>query len=102
MPTESPLAHRGCLSRQEVLAEVKTIVQEFTDVPLENTQESSALEGDLGLDSLDIVEFAMEVEEHFGITIGDDAVEQSRTIGAVVDGVLRLLSDARASKPNSL
>ena len=51
-----------------------------------------SLFNDLGYDSLDIVEATMEVEEHFNITVPDDQAEPIRTVGSIVDGVMRLLT----------
>ena len=40
---------------------------------------------DLGADSLDVVEMLMSVEDEFGIEIPDDAIEDLKTIGNVVE-----------------
>jgi acyl carrier protein len=42
-----------------------------------------------GADSLDVVELVMELEEEFEVTIPDDQAEKIRTVGDVVDCVLR-------------
>lgn len=42
-------------------------------------------------ESLDLVEIAMEVEEHFGISVPDEFGEQNHTIGEIGDRVLQLL-----------
>jgi acyl carrier protein len=44
---------------------------------------------DLGVDSLDIVELVMELEEEFGITIPDDQAEKLKTLGDVIDFIAR-------------
>jgi acyl carrier protein len=36
----------------------------------------------------------MEVEEHFGIDVPDEVADGVRTIGDIVDGVMRLLAAA--------
>jgi acyl carrier protein len=54
--------------------------------------EHTRLNADLGCDSLDIVEIAMEVEEHFDISVPDDQSEGAQTLGQIADGVLELLS----------
>lgn len=41
----------------------------------------------LGLDSLDVTEFVMELEEEFDITVNDSAVEKWKTWGDVVSYV---------------
>ena len=77
--------------RQDVLQNVTRIVADQLGRPVDGIVESSALE-DLGCDSLDIVEIAMRLEEHFDIAIPDDFGESARTIGKVTDGVLQLLA----------
>jgi acyl carrier protein len=56
----------------------------------------NALVEDLGCDSLDIVEVAMELEEHFDISIPDEFDKTARTIGDVTDAVLQLLAVSNA------
>ena len=40
---------------------------------------------------LDVVEIAMEIEEHFEISIPDEISERTRTVANIADGVLQLL-----------
>jgi acyl carrier protein len=47
----------------------------------------STVTGDLGLDSLTIMELFAEIEERFGVAIADDRLLELRTVG----DVLRLL-----------
>lgn len=46
---------------------------------------------DLGLDSLDLVELSMEVEEKYDILINDQALEKLKTVKDMVDYVAREL-----------
>ena len=46
--------------------------------------ETAAFVNDLGADSLDIVEFVMEVEKEFNITIPDDAATKLEKVGDAV------------------
>jgi acyl carrier protein len=92
MPINTTDSEKAAPTRTEVLADVKQIVAEFTSVPLAEIQEFHDLFNDLGYDSLDIVEATMEVEEHFNITVPDDQAEPIRTVGGIVDGVMRLLT----------
>ena len=88
---------RGTVSdRDEVLEGVRQIVADQIDAPGDRIAESSALVEDLGCDSLDIVEIAMELEEHFDISIPDEFDKTARTIGDVTDGVLQLLAGSNA------
>lgn len=46
--------------------------------------ENAAFVNDLGADSLDVVEFVMEVEKEFDITIPDEAAAKLTTVGEAV------------------
>jgi acyl carrier protein len=64
--------------------QVKKIVADKLGVPEEKVTETSAFVNDLGADSLDVVEFVMEVEKEFDITIPDDAAAKLETVGDAV------------------
>ncbi len=63
---------------------VKKIVAEKLGVPEEKVTESAAFVNDLGADSLDVVEFVMEVEKEFDIQIPDDAAAKLEKVGDAV------------------
>ena len=46
--------------------------------------EKSSFVNDLGADSLDVVEFVMEVEKEFNITIPDEEATKMTTVGDAV------------------
>lgn len=52
---------------------------------------------DLHFDSLDVVELTMSLEESFSITIPDSDIEALRTIGDVIDHVIRKTSETDAA-----
>ena len=52
--------------------------------PNEITMETDIL-GDLGADSLDLVELIMGIENEYGIVITDEVVHNFKTIGDVVE-----------------
>ncbi|MHB1034906.1 MAG: acyl carrier protein [Pirellulales bacterium] len=91
MPVNTNLPHQSVPTRESVLEDVKRIVAEFASIPAEQIQETHDLIGDLGCDSLDMVEITMEVEEHFDVSVPDDVAQDIHTVGDIVDGVLRLL-----------
>jgi acyl carrier protein len=95
MPLNTNLSKQTVPTRQEALEDVKRIVAEFAAMPAERIEESHVLIADLGCDSLDFVEIIMEVEEHFDISVPDDQGEEIRTVGDMVEGVLRLLGQER-------
>ena len=97
MSSEGDLSRTVGLSRKQALAELKTIIGEHMGIAPDKIGDDDHLVSDLGCDSLDLVEIAMKAEEHFGVTIPDDAAEHSQTVEAIVDAVLNLLSrSARA------
>jgi acyl carrier protein len=78
-------------AREQVLEEVRQIVAERAGMAPAAIEESHALETDLGLDSLDRVEIVMEVEEEFDILVPEEVSDKVRTVGDIVEGVLRLI-----------
>ncbi len=72
------------MSEQEIFEKIKAIVVEQLGVAEENVKMESTFVDDLGADSLDIVEFVMQIEEEFDIEIDDSEAENIATIGDVV------------------
>ncbi len=64
-----------------VAEKVKAMLAEKLDMPVEEITEESKF-SDLGLDSLDIAEMLMNLEEEFGVTLEADAT--MTTVGALV------------------
>ena len=64
---------------------VKAIVAEKLGVELEQVVDSANFQGDLGADSLDIVELVMDFEKKFDIEISDD--EAGDNIQTVADAI---------------
>ena len=92
MQTDTRIACRTVPDRDEVLESVAQIVAEQIGAQADRTAEGNALVEDLGCDSLDTAAIAMELEEHFDISIPDEFDKTARTIGDVTDGVLQLLA----------
>ncbi len=63
---------------------VKKIVTEKLGVPEAEVTEEASFINDLGADSLDVVEFIMEVEKEFDITISDEDATKLVTVGDAV------------------
>lgn len=64
--------------------QVKEIVAQKLGVKEADITESAAFVNDLGADSLDVVEFVMEVEKKFNITIPDEDAGKLITVGDAV------------------
>ena len=63
---------------------LKKIISEQLEVDPAIINEGSSLTGDLGADSLDLVDLAMSVEDEFDIELSDEALEKIKTVGDLV------------------
>ncbi|MGI5846246.1 MAG: acyl carrier protein [Alphaproteobacteria bacterium] len=63
---------------------VQKIIVDKLGVAQEKVVMDAKFVADLGADSLDVVEFVMEVEKEFNITIPDDAAAKIQTVGDAV------------------
>ena len=71
----------------DTLNELQKIVNEYKGEVVELKAETTFV--DLGFDSLDQVELVMQVEDKFGITLGDDLVVTN--VGELVAKINELL-----------
>ncbi len=63
---------------------IDIVSEHFADDKEKITRKTTFIE-DIGADSLDIVEFVMELEEEFDIQIPDDQAEKIKTVGEAID-----------------
>ena len=64
------------LSRIEFIDEkVREAVRKVSSFELDNVEDDDKLHDDLALESLELVELAMELEKKFGIELSDDECE---------------------------
>ena len=55
-----------------MLDQIKELLANSLSIDADSITEASSFSGDLGIDSLDIVELLMSVEEEFGVNIEPD------------------------------
>lgn len=67
-----------------VLDKIKDMLEKQLGVDKSKITEDSDIIKDIGADSLDIVEFLMDAENEWGITIEEEDVKNLHTIGDVV------------------
>ncbi|KRN59094.1 acyl carrier protein [Limosilactobacillus secaliphilus] len=73
------------MEKKEIFDKVSAIVADHFDIDRAKITDDLNLKTDLDADSIDFVEFVLEVEDAFGATIDDDEAEKLSTIGEVVD-----------------
>ena len=79
----------------EAFQEISEILTRSHGQGKEITLETRIAE-DLGADSLDTIELVMELEKHFGCTISDGDAQQIKTVGDIVNTVIRLSGEVKA------
>ncbi|KAF0717316.1 Aste57867_2347 [Aphanomyces stellatus] len=75
------------LDRSEVSERVLNVIKNFQKVDAAKISEGAKFVDDLGLDSLDVVEVVMAMEEEFVIEIPDNEAERLLTPAQVIDYV---------------
>ena len=68
-----------------VFEKLKKIISEQLEVDQSIISEGSSITGELGADSLDLVDLAMSIEDEFDIELSDDALEKIKTVGDLVE-----------------
>ncbi len=67
-----------------IFEKVKNIIVDQLDVDESEVTLSADIQGDLGADSLDVVDLIMSFEDEFETEIPDEAVENIKTVGDIV------------------
>jgi acyl carrier protein len=81
------------ITRDELIAGIAEIIEEVTGIePSEVTVEKSFVD-DLDIDSLSMVEIAVQTEDKYGVKIPDDDLAGLRTVGDVVGYLQQLATD---------
>jgi len=76
------------MTKEEILAKVKSVVSEKLNVGEDQVTTDAKFVEDLGADSLDQVELIMALEDEFDLKIPEEEAEQLSTIGAAVEFIL--------------
>ena len=80
------------MQKDVVFEKLATIISTKTKVKKEEITLDSDFELDLNLDSLDIVEIVMAIEDEFNITISDDDVLKLKTVKDAVEYIQNKIS----------
>ncbi|MGN0341942.1 MAG: acyl carrier protein [Roseburia sp.] len=68
-----------------MLEKLKDLIAEQLDVDKEKITEESNFNEDLGVDSLELFELVMSLEDTFGVEIPSEDLEKIATVGDVVE-----------------
>lgn len=63
---------------------VQKIICEQLEIDSHLVTENASISGDLGADSLDLVDLSMSIEEEFNLEVPDDVLDHVRTVGDIV------------------
>lgn len=77
-------------AQNEIVAGIAEIIEEVTGIePSEVTSEKSFVD-DLDIDSLSLVEIAVQLEDTYGVKIPDEDMQRLRTVGDAVAYVQKM------------
>ena len=68
-----------------IFEKLKDIIAEQLSVEADEVTMDSNIQDDLGADSLDVVDLITTIEDEFDISIPDEAVEEIKTVGDIVN-----------------
>ena len=75
------------LSEDQILEGLAEIVEEVAGVAVEDVTAEKSFVDDLDIDSLSMVEIAVQAEDRFGVKIPDDELANLKTVGDAVSYV---------------
>ena len=77
------------MTNEEILGVLAEIVNEVAGVETGEITPDKSFVDDLDIDSLSMVEIAVQVEDRFGVKVPDDELANLKTIGDAVDYVAK-------------
>lgn len=69
---------------EKMIAELKAIIEEYTDEELPEITMETALTADFGLNSFELFEIICKIEEKYSVSIPDRVLMSFTTVGDVV------------------
>ena len=77
------------MANEEVLEGLADIVEEVAGVAKDDVTVDKSFVDDLDIDSLSMVEIAVQAEDKFGVKIPDDELANLKTVGDAVDYITK-------------
>lgn len=76
------------MTGSDVSEQVRTLIANNLDRPLEQVRPEASFMNDLQADSLMIVELVLALEEEFGVEIPDEATDKIRVVQDAIDYIV--------------
>ena len=73
------------MAKEEIFDKLKELVVDQLGVEEDEVTMEASMQDDLGVDSLDLVDLVMSVEEEFGVKVADEDLENIKTVGDIVN-----------------
>lgn len=70
--------------RDDIYAGVTEFLQNKCDIDPAEVSEETSLDGELGVDSLDLIAMAQLLQIKYGVSLDDERIVSTRTIGDVL------------------
>lgn len=80
------------LSQDQILARIKPIITDKLNVKKEEVTHGAKFIDDLGTDSLDFVEFSMEMEKEFNLQFKDEDLEKIVTVQDLITLIHKMIN----------
>ena len=77
------------MDKKQVFETVKKYILDQLTVSEDRITENAAIVDDLGADSANLMMLVMDLEAEFDMTVEDDAISSIRTVGDVVDYIVK-------------
>ena len=77
------------MDKKQVFETVKKYILDQLTVSEDRVTESAAIIDDLGADSANLMMLVMDLEAEFNMTVEDDAISSIRTVGDIVDYIVK-------------
>ena len=77
------------MERNQIFETVKKYLLDQLPVSADRVTENAQIIDDLGADSANLMMLVMDLEAEFNLTVEDDAISAIRTVGDIVDYIVK-------------
>ncbi|CAB3745975.1 acyl carrier protein [Paraburkholderia solisilvae] len=87
--------------RQDTAEKIRALVAHHFGMAIEDVHDELSFREDLGADSLDMMDFAIELEAHFGMSVPNEDVELLGSVGEAIRWMLQRPEKGSVEKSRS-